>query len=163
MWLRINQCERPLDFLFKRVSRLSGIPVEHFESLQVVRYNGNGEKFDLHTDHLDHFNDLECYGRLATCLFYLNSAKSEGEESGGVVKEGFEGGSTNFPEYGHVKPRKGSAIFWFNTVERPSFNEFSKNTYLNVNFRSRHSGEPVFGSEKWICNAWIHPVPFPKS
>jgi len=158
-WLREEQCEAPLKFLSNRVGKLSGIPEENFENLQVVQYNGNGEKFDIHTDHLDSFNDLDAsgrFGRLATCLVYLNSASDENSE---LMDEGFDGGSTSFPEYGNVKPRKGSATFWFNTVER-TFNKFSEKKYLNVDVRSRHSGEPVLKNEKWVCNKWIHPVPF---
>uniref|UniRef100_A0A7S0GFX7 Fe2OG dioxygenase domain-containing protein n=1 Tax=Proboscia inermis TaxID=420281 RepID=A0A7S0GFX7_9STRA len=160
-WLRKEQCEIPLEILSNKISRLAGIPSQNCENFQVVRYNGNGEKFDLHTDHLDSFNDLDVRGRLATCMLYLNSARS-GSECGG-----FEGGCTQFPEYDvEVQPKRGSVAFWFNTVERPAFNDssegrgFSDESFLNVDLRSRHAGTPVVGNEKWVCNRWMHPVPF---
>lgn len=123
----------------------------------MVRYKGNGEKFDTHTDHLESFNDMDCRGRLATCLLYLNSAR---DERGGLDNDGFYGGSTHFPEYkADVKPTRGTAVFWFNTVERLGFNDYSEEMFLNVDLRSRHAGKPVIGNEKWVCNRWVHPVP----
>ena len=163
-WLREKQCEIPLTILGTKISRLTGIPSENCENFQVVRYNGNGEKFDMHTDHLDSFNDLDLRGRLATCLLYLNSASGDNETSG------FKGGCTHFPEYNaEVKPEQGSVAFWFNTIERPTFSDtsergiFSHDSFLSVDLRSRHAGTPVVGGEKWVCNRWVHPVPFQNS
>lgn len=156
LWLHENECEVPLRILAGKVSRLMGLDASHMENLQVVRYE-EGQKFDMHTDHLDSFNDLDCKGRLATCLVYLNSSI---EGSDGVDTDGkFNGGSTYFPEYdAHVLPKQGRAVFWFNTVERLGSVGYSENMYLNVDLRSRHSGSPVQNGEKWICNRWIHPV-----
>jgi prolyl 4-hydroxylase len=153
MWLHEKDCEIPLRLLSDKVGGLVGLDASYMENLQVVRYE-EGQKFDVHTDHLDSFNDLECKGRLATCLVYLNSSSQGGD------KTGFDGGSTYFPEYDtHIIPRQGRAVFWFNTVERPGSSGYSENMVLNVDLRSRHSGSPVYNGEKWVCNRWIHPIP----
>lgn len=152
-WLRPDNCPGPaLDLLNSQASRLADIPQENFESLQVVKYDGNGQKFDVHTDHMDSFNDLDCFGRLATCLVYLNSA------SDGFFDDQFSGGSTFFPEFdAYVKPKRGRAVFWFNTIERPGWEGYAPGD-LHANLRSRHAGTPVYNGSKYVCNLWMHPV-----
>mmetsp|Transcript_7338 Transcript_7338/g.8446 ORF Transcript_7338/g.8446 Transcript_7338/m.8446 type:complete len:350 (-) Transcript_7338:128-1177(-) len=156
-WLREVHCEEPLRLLAGRVSRLSGIPAGHMENLQVVRYEP-GQKFDMHTDHLEDFNNLECKGRLATCLLYLNSSwegKDESEQTGNF----FRGGQTYFPEYNvNVLPKRGRAIFWFNTIEKPGQSGYEDEMALTVDLKSRHAGKPVLDGEKWVCNRWVHPI-----
>jgi prolyl 4-hydroxylase len=156
LWLHDRDCKVPLRVLAGRVSRIVGLDASHMENLQVVRYE-EGQMFDMHTDHLDEFNKLECKGRLATCLVYLNSS-NEGSDT---IKSGeFDGGSTYFPEYeSHVIPKQGRAVFWLNTVERPGTFGYSSLMNLNVDLRSRHAGSPVQNGEKWICNRWVHPIP----
>ena len=163
-------CEEPIEILKEKASRISGIPTVNMENLQVVRYNGNGEKFDIHTDHLEAFNDLDCRGRLATCLVYLNSSidadalyndddDDDDDNDATMTNDCFMGGETWFPEYAaSVKPRRGTAVFWFNTVQRPGMEGFVPNMNLDVDLRSRHAGMPVFMNEKWVCNLWMHPV-----
>jgi len=155
-WLSKEHCEITLNALAEKASTLSGIPTQNMENLQVVRYNGNGEKFDMHTDHLKEFNDLDCRGRLATCLIYLNSSKDASDDG---TKDSFIGGETRFPEYdADVTPRCGTAVFWFNTTQRPGVEGYSPMMDLDVDLRSRHAGMPVFKGEKWVCNLWMHPV-----
>lgn len=103
---------------------------------------------------------MPCRGRLATCLLYLNSAVAEHDDNDD--DDMFEGGSTTFPEFDiSVIPARGSAVFWWNTVERPgSLGYDAETTRLTVDERLRHSGDPVTSEEKWICNRWIHPIPF---
>jgi len=177
-WLKENQCEEPLRKIAGKVSRLSGIPPNHMENLQVVRYEP-GQKFNMHTDHLDSFNDLDCRGRLATCLLYLNSplAADEGGGKGtantkensnaintetkkeGTIKSFTGGGETWFPEYNaNIIPRQGTAVFWFNTHEKPGMDGYQSDMFLNINMKSRHAGRPVIGGEKWVCNRWMHPI-----
>eukprot|EP00979_Chaetoceros_neogracilis_P016311 scaffold7697_cov264-Chaetoceros_neogracile.AAC.3 len=155
-WLSKEHCEIPINALCEKASSLSGIPINNMENLQVVRYNGNGEKFDIHTDHLKVFNDLDCRGRIATCLIYLNSSKDALEDGS---EEDFIGGETCFPEYDvNVKPRCGTAVFWFNTIQRPGVEGYAPMMDLDVDLRSRHAGMPVFLGNKWVCNLWMHPV-----
>lgn len=159
LWLREEECDVRLDILAGKVSRLIGLDVSHMENLQVVRYE-EGQKFDLHTDHMESFNDLDCKGRLATCLVYLNSS-SEGSLDEGTGNEGeFDGGSTYFPEYEtHIIPTRGTAVFWFNTKNRPGSLGYTADMRLNVDERSRHAGSEIKNGEKWVCNRWVHPVP----
>merc|ERR1711966_82397 len=105
------------------------------------------------------FNDLDFGGRLCTCLLYLNdqeSMESSSSETGdcrsdsGTVAGGrdasFTGGETNFPEFNRaVSPKKGSALFFWNTLERPGSKNYNHNMFLNVDTRLRHAGTP-FGT-----------------
>ena len=163
-WIREEQCEVPLRVLAGKVSRLVGLDASHMENLQVVRYE-EGQKFDMHTDHLNEFNDLDCKGRLATCLVYLNSAndhEEEEEESNSYDDGEFDGGSTYFPEYdAHVTPKQGRAVFWFNTMEKPGSDGYTDTMYLNVDINSRHAGNAIQNGEKWVCNRWVHPISLP--
>lgn len=130
----------------QRVSQLSGLPTENMENVQIINYIET-QKFDIHTDHLDTFNDLDVRGRLATCLVYLN--------------DGYQGGETFFPEYDvSVKATKGSALFFWNTLERPGMENYEPYMFLNVDTRLRHAGLPVINGVKWACNRWIHPINF---
>lgn len=128
----------------QRVSRLCGLPPENMENLQIIHYLET-QQFDVHTDHLDSFNDLDARGRLATCLVYLN--------------DGYQGGETFFPEYDvSVKANKGSALFFWNTLERPGMKHYEPYMFLNVDTRLRHAGLPVINGVKWACNRWVHPI-----
>ena len=166
-WLHPEHCPEPLDAFSERVSNLSGLPTDNMENLQVVRYQP-GQEFQLHTDHLDSFNDLtDCGGRLATCLMYLNDSEDTVFESSNNCHnnkddETFTGGETYFHEFDRaVSPRKGSALFWWNTIERPGSEGYDEKMFLNVDLRLRHAGLPVLAGKKWVCNKWMHPLPFP--
>jgi len=113
---------------------------------------------------LDSFNDLECREKLATCLIYLNSEisiinknknssfDSQNHElplSSSSSVGSFTGGSTKFPEYDlSVSPKKGSAIFFWNTIERPWSDGHQSLMDLTVDERLRHSGDPVLEGDK---------------
>jgi prolyl 4-hydroxylase len=163
-WLHPEHCPKPLDAFSERVSKLCGLPTDNFENLQVVRYQP-GQEFQIHTDHLDSFNSMDCGGRLATCLVYLNDSEdsvSESSNSNSSNDETFTGGETFFHEFKRaVSPRKGSALFWWNTIERPGAMDYEKDMFLNVDLKLRHAGLPVLTGEKWVCNKWMHPLPFP--
>ena len=114
-----------------RVSRVIGLPPENMENVQMVQY-AETQKFDVHTDHLDSFNDLDCRGRLATCLVYLNDSVEQEEDSpmsltavaSAAAKQLFTGGETYFPAFDiSVTPSKGSALFFWNTLERPGMQD----------------------------------------
>lgn len=148
VWLREQECQHPLRLIAEQISSISGLPTNHMENLQVVRYNEN-QRFDLHTDHRPSFNDLECRGRLATCLIYLAEPEN--------------GGETFFPglfEEVKVPPRQGSAVFFWNTVQRPGSEGYHPKMFLDADIRLRHAGLPVLSGEKWVCNRWIHPIDF---
>lgn len=135
-----------LQNMAEQTSRICCLPPSHMENLQVVRYLP-GQEFALHTDHLDSFNDLECRGRLATSLVYL--------------EEPTKGGATRFHEFEiDVPPQLGSAVFFWNTLERPGSPGYAPEMFLTADARLRHAGLPVVEGEKWICNRWIHPIDY---
>uniref|UniRef100_A0A671P4R1 Zgc:152670 n=1 Tax=Sinocyclocheilus anshuiensis TaxID=1608454 RepID=A0A671P4R1_9TELE len=56
------------------------------------------------------------------------------------------GGATVFPQVDvALKPKKGSAVFWYN---------LHKNG--NVDLNTKHAGCPVLRGNKWVANKWIH-------
>lgn len=145
-WLAESLCEGPLRRLAEKTSRICQLPPSHMENLQVVKYQP-GQEFQLHTDHLDSFNDLECRGRLATCLMYLDSPT--------------RGGETCFPEFNvKVPPTTGTAVFFWNTLERPGMKGYDPNMFLHVDVKLRHAGLPVLEGEKWVGNRWFHPIDY---
>ena len=145
-WLEERQCADPQRLLAERVSRISGLPTSHMENLQVVRYKP-GEQFGIHTDHEDTFNSLPGRGRLCTCLIYL--------------QEPSDGGETRFYELEvDVPPKRGTAVFWWNTIQRPGCVGYHPEMFLNCDTKMQHAGVPVIEGEKWICNRWVHPVDY---
>jgi prolyl 4-hydroxylase len=145
-WLPESLCEQPLGRLSEKASRISQLPTSYMENLQVVKYQP-GQEFQIHTDHLDSFNDLECRGRLATCLVYLESPDEAGE--------------TSFPEFSvEIPPTQGSAVFFWNTIERPGMENYDPHMFLHVDTRLRHAGLPVVKGTKWIANKWLHPIDY---
>mmetsp|Transcript_29084 Transcript_29084/g.53267 ORF Transcript_29084/g.53267 Transcript_29084/m.53267 type:complete len:194 (-) Transcript_29084:158-739(-) len=170
-WLHDDKCPSPLRTFATRASALSGLPTVNMENLQVVRYQP-GEEFQLHTDHLDSFNEFGCGGRLCTCLVYLNDSEQSasnnndaGISENGALDNGedtlFTGGETNFPEFdAAIPPTKGSALFFWNTLEKPGSMDYDENMFLNVDIKLRHAGLPVLSGEKWVANRWMHPRSF---
>lgn len=151
VWLKDADCTDPCRLIAEKFSVIVGLPPKNMENLQVVRYLP-GQEFKLHTDHQESFNELALRGRLATCLLYLNEPEA--------------GGDTWFPnvcknnDQQVVSPTQGSAVFFWNTVERPGSPGYDAEMFLNVDNQMRHAGLPVISGEKWICNRWIHPVDF---
>jgi len=161
-WLRDDDEDssksRVLRILADRVASIVGLAPSFQENLQVIQYSET-QKFDVHTDHLDEFNHLECKGRLATCLIYLNSSEGGGRQP--QTGQCFTGGETYFPDFDvKVSPQQGTSIFFFNTLERPGMSEYSDEMFLNVDLRLRHAGLPVTCGIKWACNRWIHPIQY---
>ena len=157
-----------LQALAEQVSRVSGLPPACLENLQVCRYEP-GQEFQLHTDHQNSFNDLTCRGRLATCLVYLQAPTV----GGATWFPGIAGtGNDNDDEKKEglcVEAQAGSALFFWNTVEKPALPDSSSSSsysytpdmFLHADLRLRHAGLPVHAGEKWICNQWIHPTALP--
>jgi len=138
VWLNDKSCTSPSRLIAEKVSWISGLPPSHQENLQVVRYEP-GQQFKLHTDHLDSFNDLDVRGRLATCLVYLEEPDAGGETWFPGVNEFGDDNSiasnrNSNDEEGDVaiSPKKGSAIFFWNTVEKPGCEGYEPDMFLNV-------------------------------
>ncbi|KAL1280848.1 hypothetical protein QQF64_015448 [Cirrhinus molitorella] len=109
----------------QRIADITGLSKESAEDLQIQNY-GIGGRYEPHYDAWDDENE-----RIATFLIYMSNVE--------------KGGATVFPKVGVVlKPKKGSAVFWYN---------LHKNG--NVDLFTEHAGCPVFRGSKWVANKWI--------
>ncbi len=130
------------DPIFAKLAQIAsartGIPINHQEMSQVVKYDEGG-KFDEHYDPCV-YNDKEYCDRInnyagqrrATLLMYLN--------------DDYEGGETEFLEVGlKIKPKQGKAILFWST---------DNNEQLLL--KSKHKAHPVKGGNKWIVTKWVH-------
>ena len=126
----------------KRVEKLSGMPSENQEALQVVHY-GVGGKYEPHFDACDtrstdtpsceRMNGRGAGPRLRTVLLYLSDVAG--------------GGGTTFPRIGTtIRPQKGKAVV---------FDNVDSETHVILD-KSFHGGDPVTEGEKWVANKWIH-------
>lgn len=118
----------------EQISRITGIPVEHGEGLQVLRYEV-GQQYHPHFDQFDtdrgNMTHILSRGgqRVATFLMYLNTPE--------------EGGETLFPNAGiSVSAVEGNALLF----KYPT--PFDKPLSL-------HSGSPVVKGEKWVATKWF--------
>ena len=109
-----------------RIAALTQTRQDQGEPLAVLRYS-TGQQYREHHDCLPNENNQ----RIMTLITYLN--------------DGYEGGTTHFPEieknvYGK---RGGAALFW-NVLPDG-----------RVDYSSRHTGTPVTRGTKWVCTRWI--------
>uniref|UniRef100_A0A673MNM7 Prolyl 4-hydroxylase subunit alpha-2-like n=1 Tax=Sinocyclocheilus rhinocerous TaxID=307959 RepID=A0A673MNM7_9TELE len=110
----------------QRIADITGLSMKSAEDLHVQNY-GIGGRYEPHYDAWDDENE-----RIATFLIYMSDVEI--------------GGATVFPQVGvALKPKKGSAVFWYN---------LRKNG--NVNWYTEHAGCPVLRGNKWVANKWIH-------
>ena len=130
------------DDVQRRMMAMMGMPIDHGEPLQVLRY-GPGDVYQPHfdffepdgADHVD--STVGLYGqRVATMICYLADVD--------------EGGATCFPEVGlEIRPRRGMAVYF---------------TYVDadgaVDRTSLHGGAPVITGEKWILTQWARSRPY---
>ena len=122
-----------------RASELLGIPIEHAERIQVVRY-APGEHYRTHHDQ-NALRDEPWGPRALTMFIYLSDPADEDA-----------GGETAFPELGlSVTPKKGRALIWPN-VRLDSPDESDRRMF--------HAGAPVLRGLKYGINLWWHPFPY---
>lgn len=116
--------------LREKAARLAGVPADHVEGLQLVRY-AKGEQYKFHYDYFDAINENQ---REHTFLVYLNDLAME------------DGGATIFKGYNvKVYPRQGRAIWFRDLTEDGKLNE-----------KSLHAGEEVqTDTIKYAVNIWI--------
>jgi len=129
--------------IYDKLSKIIGIESDHFEQLQVVRYEP-GQQYKAHWDacweehKCDKFMDMGGQ-RYATLLLYLN--------------DDFTGGETFFPKRNiKVLPKKGKAALFFN-LEKDNKSKL-ENSY--------HAGLPPTSGIKWMCNVWVRMNKIPK-
>lgn len=119
-----------------RVARLTGVPADRGEGLQVLHYT-DAQEYQPHYDFFEPQSEDEARmmaqpgNRIGTMIFYLNDVE--------------EGGSTYFPQLQlAVHPKKGSAV-WFGYLGEDGVPDR----------RSEHAGLPVISGEKWIATKWL--------
>jgi hypothetical protein len=119
-----------------RVAAALGHPAEHGEGFALLRYQP-GQQYLPHCDWIDPEReatraDLQRWGqRVATCVVYLN--------------DGFEGGSTAFPELGlDFRGAVGEAFIWDNL--RPDG---------TVEPLTLHTGRPPTQGTKYLLSKWM--------
>ena len=138
-WLRKNR-DLLIGKLSRITSKITNIPVENQETLQVAKYDP-GDMFTSHYDPCIPENQSEkscesenfyAGARIATLLVYLNDE--------------FTGGETAFPAIPFtVRPQRGKAILFWNTDENEILHE-----------EALHRGKEVISGEKYICTVWSH-------
>jgi prolyl 4-hydroxylase len=119
-----------------RVAAALGHPAEHGEGFALLRYQV-GQQYLPHCDWIDPAReatraDLARWGqRVATCVVYLN--------------DGFEGGTTAFPEIGlELRGGVGDAFLWDNV--RPDG---------AVDPLTLHTGRPPTQGMKYLLSKWM--------
>lgn len=140
----------------ERIAKLTGIPVENGEGLQIVHYN-EGNYYYGHWDHFDPRYEgnkavIDRGGqRIATVCMYLNNIYETILPTSIDIDpndEKYPAGDTWFPKMNlSVKPDKaGKAIFWWNM----------KQDGVTVDDTTYHAGRPVpAGCQKWIATKWL--------
>jgi prolyl 4-hydroxylase len=120
----------------RRVSALMGLPVEHGEGLQLLRYRP-GCHSSPHYDFLVPQNEANRASiarsgqRVSTLVIYLNDVPV--------------GGATDFPELGlSVTPRRGHAVYF----------EYA-NEAGQLDHATLHAGTAVEAGEKWVLTKWM--------
>jgi prolyl 4-hydroxylase len=133
----------------KRIARVTMIPEENQEALQILHYH-DGQKYDPHHDYFhDVYNTKPSKGgqRLATVLSYLSTPEEGGETvfPNADRKVTGDGWSECAKRGLAVKAVKGDAVMFFSLkadgTEDPT---------------SLHGACPVTKGEKWSAPMWIH-------
>lgn len=141
-----------------RVAKYSGIPWEHQEQLQLLRYR-DGQEYVAHHDGIISENGGK---RLATVLMFLREPTSGGETSfpQGTplpeTKAAFLANKDKLSECGwndgngfSVIPKKGEAVLFFSFHINGTNDPFAN-----------HASCPTLGGTKYTATKWIHENPF---
>lgn len=133
-----NRAEYPLlQKIAAGVERLTGIPQENQEPLQILHYRPGGE-YRPHFDAFPESSKTLAQGgnRQMTLILYLNTPAA--------------GGDTAFPELSMtVSPIAGCGVLFKNLDE-----------VGHPHPLSLHAGLPVRQGEKWIATTWIRECPY---
>jgi prolyl 4-hydroxylase len=122
------------DFLWAKMSELTGVPLSHIEAGDIYRYE-EGQFFALHHDFPYNPKRIAYYekggDRKHTAIFYFN--------------DDYEGGLLSFPVLGFdIKPKKGSMLF----LEYDYPDE-------TINTSGIHESTKIIKGTKWICATFI--------
>ncbi|UJR10274.1 hypothetical protein I4U23_014481 [Adineta vaga] len=134
-WLR-NDDSPVIARLSRLIEAVTNLSMITAEDLQIANY-GVGGHYEPHFDFArrsekDAFSSLGAGNRIATWLTYMSDVE--------------QGGATVFPVVGgHLKPKKGSAAFWYNLYASGE-----------GDYNTRHAACPVLIGNKWVANKWIH-------
>ncbi|MGY1458119.1 2OG-Fe(II) oxygenase [Luteimonas sp. A649] len=119
-----------------RIARITGVPTERGEPLQIMRY-GVGAEYQAHFDyfHIDQPGQAVLLNnggqRVSSLVIYLADVEA--------------GGETTFPDSGlSISPHKGSAVYFAYT-----------DAQSRTDPMSFHAGAPVIRGEKWIATRWM--------
>jgi prolyl 4-hydroxylase len=132
--------ETPLiAYIEQKISAITGVPIDHGEGLQVLRYEV-GQEYKPHHDYFDATRpgyeniDGGAGQRIATFMVYLNTPE--------------KGGGTSFPESNVlVEACKGNGLLF----RYPTLNKESK---------TLHGGTPVQAGVKWAATKWLREKPY---
>ncbi len=136
MFFPSNPSDETLKKIEQRIAKITSLPIENGEGLQVLHY-GPGAEYQPHHDYfvVDHPGGKESLARggqrVASFLIYLNTPE--------------KGGETIFPLANlSVTPKKGDAVLFYNMTQDGKDDP-----------QSLHGGAPVIGGEKWLLTKWI--------
>ena len=119
--------------VFDRLEWLTGIPRNHSEQLQLLKYEPN-QFYTKHHDYLDHHLNQPQSVRILTVFFYLNDVLS--------------GGETQFPSLNlSVVPKRGRAVLWPSVLNEDP---------VAKDVRTEHEALAVKEGIKYGANAWVH-------
>jgi prolyl 4-hydroxylase len=139
----------------RRIALWSGVPEEHGEAMQVLRYE-RSQEYRAHFDYFFHKGGMG-NNRVATVLLYLADVAEGGETvfpntspppgRPAVEPDGWRW-SRCAQEGVAVKPVKGNALlFW------------SMKVGGELDGGSSHAGCPVINGTKWTATKWMHVAP----
>jgi hypothetical protein len=133
-WCNVPSCVDDAGFVTvrQRISDLMGVPWEHSEHLQLLRY----EEGQFYREHHDQISPPgSAWGaRLYTFFMYLSDVEA--------------GGETTFTRLNlTVPPRKGNAILWPSVLSSDP---------TETDERTFHEALPVVRGTKFAANFWIH-------
>lgn len=133
-WCTSEDCKNDpiVKGIIDRMAKMTGIPSDNYESLQLVRYE-EGQFYEQHHDFSVIHENYQYGPRILTFFFYLNDVESGGET---------EFKSLNFT----ATPKKGTALAW--PLVTDDLTKLEDWTW--------HAALPVNKGIKYGANTWVH-------
>mmetsp|Transcript_3481 Transcript_3481/g.10115 ORF Transcript_3481/g.10115 Transcript_3481/m.10115 type:complete len:258 (-) Transcript_3481:1437-2210(-) len=136
----------------ERIARLTHLPVENGEGIQVLKYH-DGQEYKPHHDFFDESYPFGSSGqRVATVLMYLTTPEEGGETifpMGKPVRTGPEWSECAQGKYALKATRGDAVFFWAMHPDGVTTDRFSL-----------HGSCPTLKGEKWSATKWIHVKPY---